>query len=297
MTDGQTIVVTGAASGIGRALVDQILDNAPGTTVIAIDRAEFTDPRVTALQCDLADQESIARLALPDRIDGLANVAGVPGTAPAATVLAVNTLGLQTLTYRVLDRMSAGSVIVNVASVAAQRNTTVDGQLARLMSVRDADEVAAWLADNPIGGSAAYDTSKRVLVDWTVMLSAALQPRGIRVVSVSPGPIDTPILADFEASMGSDSIARSAAVVGRHGSAAEPAAAVRFLLSASASWINGIDVPVEGGLLAARVAAGSPTFAPVNARVAAGDGRQPATPTAGDRSRDAANTPVEGLLS
>lgn len=292
MTGGRTIVVTGAASGIGLALVSLILDADPGATVIAVDRVPCPDPRVTTARCDLSDPDSIARLVLPDRIDALANVAGVPGTAPAATVLAVNTLGLQTLTYRVLDRMGAGSVVVNVASVAALRNTAPDDQVLRLLTARCADDLTDWLADNPVDGPAAYDTSKRVLVDWTVVLSAALQPRGIRVVSVSPGPTDTPILADFEATMGVDNIARSAAVVGRHGTAAESAAAVHFLLSDAASWINGIDVPVEGGLLAARTAASSPALATIGARLTT------ITPdTAGDRPVGAANSPVEGPLS
>lgn len=125
------------------------------------------------------------------------------------------------------------------------------------MARTDADR-EQWLADNPIGGPAAYDTSKRALLDWTIALSAALQPRDIRVVSVSPGPTENPILVDFTASMGAEAMARSAATVGRHGSAAESAAAVAFLLSKDASWINGVDIPVEGGLLAARAAADSP---------------------------------------
>ncbi|GAA3044785.1 coniferyl-alcohol dehydrogenase [Gordonia defluvii] len=258
MTAAATIIVTGGASGIGLAVVGRILDADPSTTVLALDLADCPDRRAHSLHCDLADLDAIAALELPAHVDGLANVAAVPGTAPAAKVLAVNAVGLHALTFRVLERMRAGAAIVNVASVAAHRNTAPADQVARLAMARTDADRAQWLADNPIGGPAAYDTSKRALLEWTVALSAALQPRDIRVVSVSPGPTETPILVDFTASMGAEAMARSAATVGRHGRAAESAAAVAFLLSKDASWINGVDIPVEGGLLAARAAADSP---------------------------------------
>ena len=248
----RTYVVTGAASGIGLALVRRILDREPAATVVGVDLTDCPDPRAQSAVCDLSDLTAIAALDLPDHVDALANVAGVPGTAPARTVLAVNTLGMRALTFRVLDRMSPGGSIVNVASVAAHRNTLAPEAIVALLDVVDPESLDRWLDTYPLDGPAAYDTSKRAVVDWTVALSAALQPRRIRVNSVSPGPTETPILADFETSMGAEAIARSAAHVGRHGTAAESADAVDFLLSADAAWINGVDLPVEGGLTAIR---------------------------------------------
>lgn len=256
----RTVVVTGAASGIGLALVSRLLDRDWGAEVIAIDIAECPDARARFVWCDLSDPEQIAALDLPERVDALANVAGVPGTAPPERVLAVNTLGMRALTARVIPTMPSGAAIVNVASIAAHRNTLPVEAVDELLAVADRRDLADWLTRHPLAGPAAYDTSKRAVVDWSVHLSASLQQHGIRVNSVSPGPTITPILADFEESMGVDAIARSASAVGRHGSAAESAAAVEFLLSDDAAWINGIDLPVEGGLIALRNASERPAI-------------------------------------
>lgn len=245
------IVVTGAASGIGAALADVL--RREGRPVIGLDRVASDD----IIGCDLADPAAIAGAVdgLPDRLGGLANVAGVPGTAPARTVLRVNVLGPRLLADALGARLEPSAAIVNVASVAAHRNTQAPAALARLMGVRDVDGIDAWLAEHPIDGPAAYDTSKRVLVDWTALYAAQHVGRGIRCLSVSPGPVETPILGDFATSMGQDSMDRSVAAVGRHGRPEEIAAVVAFALSPSASWLNGIDIPVEGGLFATRAAA------------------------------------------
>ncbi|MGU3433045.1 SDR family oxidoreductase [Actinomycetes bacterium M1A6_2h] len=246
------LVVTGAASGIGLALVRRALR--AGVDVWAVDRNPCPEPSAVTVLCDLADPDAVDALELPDSIDMLANVAGVPGTAPPELVLAVNTLGMRLVTTRCLDAMSRGGRIVNVASVAAHRNTLDLPAIAALLQVVDRIELDSWLQTHPLAGPAAYDTSKRAVLEWTSSLAAHLIPRGIGVVSVSPGPTDTPILADFTISMGAASIDRSAAAVGRHGTADETAAVVEFFLSPAASWTNGIDVAVEGGLLATRAA-------------------------------------------
>ncbi|WP_009476335.1 coniferyl-alcohol dehydrogenase [Rhodococcus sp. JVH1] len=254
------VVVTGAASGIGLALADQL--SVSGATVFALDRRDCPLGSVHSIVCDLTDPASIgdAVAALPPDIAGLANVAGVPGTAAAQTVLTVNLLGARLLTGQLLPRMAAGTAIVNVASVAAHRNTQSPDAIDELLRVRDCTDLQGWLRDHPVEGPDAYDTSKRALIDWTQLLSAKLNSHGIRVLSVSPGPVETPILADFEASMGTDAMQRSHDAVGRHGYPHEIAAVVAFALSPAASWLNGIDIPVEGGLFATRAAAKSPVF-------------------------------------
>lgn len=246
------LVVTGAASGIGLALVRRALR--AGTQVWAVDRNPCPESEAVSVLCDLSDPGQIAALELPGTIDMLANVAGVPGTAPPELVLAVNTLGMRLLTTRCLEAMPRGARIVNIASVAAHRNTLELPDIAALLEVTNRADLEAWLVAHPLGGPAAYDTSKRAVLEWTSSLAAHLIPRGVGVVSVSPGPTETPILADFTTSMGAASIGRSAAAVGRHGTADEIAAVVEFFLSPAASWTNGIDVPVEGGLFATRAA-------------------------------------------
>lgn len=252
--DSHPIVVTGAASGIGAALAGQLM--AGGRDVIGVDRAESSG----IIGCDLANPEQIARLAdrLPSRIGGLANVAGVPGTAPSKTVLLVNSLAPRLLVRTLAGRLEPGSAVVNVASVAAHRNTQPDAAIVELLRASTDTDIDDWLAKHPIDGAAAYDTSKRALVDWTPLAADALRPSGVRCLSLSPGPVQTPILDDFAATMGQDSIDRSAAAVGRHGTPDEIAAVVAFALSERAGWLNGIDILVEGGLMATRAAAVSP---------------------------------------
>ncbi|MGO3325448.1 coniferyl-alcohol dehydrogenase [Gordonia sp. (in: high G+C Gram-positive bacteria)] len=254
MTANAPVVVTGAASGIGAALTDQL--RAAGREVIGLDRTE--GPGI--VECDLSDPASIdaALPQIPAVIAGLANVAGVPGTAPSETVLRVNVLGPRILTQSLLPRLPAGSAIVNVASVAAHRNTAPQEAVEELIVAAAAADIRTWLDAHPADGPAAYDTSKRVVVDWTARLAGALIDRGIRALSVSPGPVQTPILDDFTVSMGKESMDRSVATVGRYGRPGEIASVVAFALSAQASWLNGIDIPVEGGLLCAREASKHP---------------------------------------
>lgn len=258
-----TVLVTGAASGIGAALVERLVGD--GTPVLAVDRAPLIErPGLTPYRCDLADPAQVTALvdAARGTVTRIAHVAGVPGTAPAPTVLAVNVLAPRLLIEGLLPHLPDDGSVVTVASVAAHRSPAPDEVLDALLAADDVAATERWLADHPHDGPAAYDTSKKALVRWT-RLTAGRHVRGARLNSVSPGPVETPILTDFRASMGEADIDRAAGAVGRHGRADEIAAAVGFLLAPDASWIRGVDLPVEGGLLAVRAAAEAAAAAPV----------------------------------
>jgi NAD(P)-dependent dehydrogenase (short-subunit alcohol dehydrogenase family) len=232
-----TILVTGAASGIGAALLAKL-----GNEAIGLDRAG------AQIVCDLADPAAIAAVAsqAPQRISGIAHVAGLPGTADPATILAVNIHGPRLLTEALLPMLSDGASIVAVSSVTALR---CDWSAAQLDTLLDGQ------APSAMEGLRAYELSKAALNRWAVRMAVALKDRHIRVNTVSPGPVQTPILADFEASIGKDRIDAAAAMVGRHAEADDIADVIAFLLSDAARWINGTDVKADGGYHAVRAVA------------------------------------------
>ena len=244
---GLRCVVTGAASGIGEEVARQLI--AGGASVTALDLKAPAEPVDRFVECDLADPASIDRAVgeLGSGWDVLCNVAGVPGTAPAGLVMKVNFLGLRHLTEQFFDRLNPGGAIVVVASMAGF------GWPQRVDSIRDllaTDDFAAgleWLERNPIAGN-AYNFSKEVATVYVMTMGLALAERQLRINAVSPGPVETPILTDFEATMGKENLDGVRDLVGRHATPADIAPAVVFLASRDAGWLNGVNIGADGGI-------------------------------------------------
>lgn len=245
------ILVTGASSGIGAATAALLRDE--GDEVVELD----VRPRAGGIACDLADPDDVRRAAdsIDGGFDGIAHVAGVPGTLAPERVLAINFLGPRLLGELLLPRLRRGGSIVFVSSLASLRCTWSDAELDALTAETSWAGANAHLAARAIDGSQAYDLSKRLLVFALPQLVRNASASGVRVNLVSPGPVETPILDDFRTTMGRERIAAAADLAGRHGRPGEIAAAIAFLLRPAASWINGADLPVDGGLSALRQAA------------------------------------------
>lgn len=252
------VVVTGAAAGIGAKLTERLL--ATGHGVIAIDRTASLPEGVYAVQCDLGSARQVRACAAEVRhivrsqgaLVGLAHVAGAPGTQPPATVMAVNFLAARELVSALSDDFAPQACIVAVSSLAAQR---CDWGAARLSAVTAAstwEQALALSLEGVDNGACAYEVSKRLLIHWVPSAIASLAGRGVRVNTVSPGPVATQMLKDFRVSMGVERIDAAERLAGRHAEADEIAAPIAFLLSREASWLNGIDLRADGGLQALR---------------------------------------------
>ncbi|WP_036494749.1 SDR family oxidoreductase [Nocardia sp. BMG111209] len=244
------VVVVGAGSGIGAATAAYF--HGRGDFVAAVDLRAGDTPAGRHERCDLRDPAAIAGLLrdLGPDWDLLAYVAGVPGTAPAGDVLTVNYLGLRLMAEGMLPSMRRGGAIVGVASVAALGWQQRVGELAGLLEATDRAAVLDWQAGQD-PAYPVYSTSKQAVIVYAKRLApTAWREFGVRVNTVSPGPTETPILPDFEESMGKDTLEVVKAAVGRHATVHDIVPVIAFLGSADAGWINGQDIHVDGGFVA-----------------------------------------------
>ncbi len=246
---GKTIVVTGCGSGIGSDFAK--LARLQGARVIGVDR---NDPMLTLdgfVKIDLGDPAAIdvAMDQLPAHIDALANIAGVPGTAPAELVGKVNYLGLRHFTQRVMDRMTEGGSVVNISSILGAE-WPARLELHRELGATPGYEAGtAWLAQHPVPQETCYQYFKEALIVWTYTQSQKqFLERGVRMNCVAPGPVFTPILGDFVQMLGNERVEKDAHRMKRPAFSDEVAPVIAFLCSDAARWVSGINLPVDGGL-------------------------------------------------
>lgn len=250
---GKRALITGATKGIGRATAE--LFHRLGADVLAVARtqadldtlAQELGDRVGTIQADLANPDDLERIAdsVQSRwgsLDILVNNAGTNIRKPTAEtptsdyahVMNVNLTSAFELSRRLHPLLIRGAAsaedgpcaIVNVSSVAAVRSMSTG---------------AAYAASK-----AALDQLTRYLaVEWAPTAEAP----GIRVNSVQPAYIDTPLAAPVFTNEARYAQIRAATPMGRIGQPREVAAAIAFLSSPAASYITGASLPVDGGML------------------------------------------------
>ncbi|WP_164660213.1 coniferyl-alcohol dehydrogenase [Tropicibacter sp. Alg240-R139] len=247
MLTNKKIIVTGCASGIGAETARLVKEL--GGTVIGIDRNETTENVDSFYKVDFGDKASIDALvqALPDGVDGLANIAGVPPTLDAETVVRVNLIGVKYFTLNMIDKLADGASIVNLASLAGLGWPNSVEQI-KVAADLDFDQVAEFVASHDIDKEQArsYFFAKEALVVWTMQHRWTWRDRGIRVNAISPGAVETPILKDFLETLGKKAD-EARKVMDRAGTPKDIAPVVAFLLSDMTPWIRGVNIAVDGG--------------------------------------------------
>ncbi|MBN3845895.1 SDR family oxidoreductase [Paraburkholderia sp. Ac-20342] len=247
---GKTILITGAASGIGAACAATV--RAQGARVIAVDRNEpaagLCDQFIRA---DLAQADSIDSVAkqVHGRLDALCNIAGLPPTKGRTPVLQVNFVGLRQLTLALLPLMNDGASIVNLASLAGFGWADQIGQVRALLGVSNLEDVDAFCEANGVDDARAYFLSKEALIAWTLQMRWAWRSRGIRMNAISPGPVETPIHQDFLKTLGKRA-EEDMRLVERAGRPDDIAPLVVFLCGDGSRWMRGVNIPCDGGMAA-----------------------------------------------
>lgn len=247
---GKTILITGVASGIGQRTAE--LAGQLGADVIGVDMREPANPAGLFVKGDISTKAGVDKLAaqLPGRFDALCNVAGLSGKTGAVATLSVNFYGLRALSEALAPKIREGGAIVNVASIAGYGWRANLNRAASMVGIDGFPDVAQVVADHEIKNEECYPVSKELLLLWTfrAVHQDLFKRRGIRINAVSPGPVETPILTQFREVLGDARVDDDIARVGRAGTSADIAPVVLFLCSDAARWINGANIPADGGL-------------------------------------------------
>jgi NAD(P)-dependent dehydrogenase (short-subunit alcohol dehydrogenase family) len=250
---GKRVVVTGGASGVGAALVALLAD-------LGAERITILDRKPPAggavyVETDLGDPASLeaALPAIGGRVDALFNNAGVAGTKPAPVVFAVNFLALRRLSERLLPRIPRGGAIVNTASMAGNGWPAHAAAIDELLAIGDWGAALAWVAGHPEVVTDPYAFSKECVQRHTLRSSRATIARGVRTNSVCPGPIETPLLAEYRTILPDGVIEWSVSQQGidRIMTGADVAPVLAFLGSDAAAFVNGVNLAVDAGFSAA----------------------------------------------
>ena len=188
--ENKNIVITGAASGMGKAAAKKLVDL--GANVYALDIAPVEVPVKAVIKVDMKDVAMLdaAVSELPDEIYALFNCAGVPSPPfSAPDTIMINFAGLRYLTELLLPRIPKGGAIASIASTAGM------GWKAKLGSVREflaldnsLDTAAQWIADHPEESADGYGFSKQCIIVYTMTRAGELAKQGIRINSISPSP-------------------------------------------------------------------------------------------------------------
>ncbi|REG82142.1 SDR family NAD(P)-dependent oxidoreductase [Marinomonas pollencensis] len=248
----KSAIVTGGGSGMGAATAEKLIQNGWNVTIFGRTQSKLDDTlksinkpdQILAVAGDVSNPEDVEKLinAHVERfggLDGLVNSAGIAIGGPVGEVtledfkqvMSINVEGVfHTVHHATPHLKKSGGSIVNVSSVSG-----IGGD---------------W-------GFSPYNASKGAVSNYTRALALELGGQGVRVNAVAPTLTDTDMGSFLTESEEMMALFKSRTPLGRAAKPNEVASAIAFLLSEEASFINGVNLPIDGGVSASN---GQPNF-------------------------------------
>ena len=245
---GKVCVVTGAASGMGKAAAEMLVDL--GAEVYGLDWAEVNVEGIKRyIHTDLSQKDSIdqAFAELPQHIDCFFGIAGVSGSkTDFMTTTKIDLISNKYICEEVLpNRMSAGGSIGFITSTGGngweqERNKNVYLPIVQAKGWDGAVDALGKTVLPHLPGTLAYPFSKLAMNYYTIQLQAEYAPKGIRVNAVLPGSTDTGLKDEFTTMAGGEEALLShTGYAHRLAEPREMAEPLVFLCSPMASYISG----------------------------------------------------------
>lgn len=244
--DGRAVVLTGAAGGIGRAVAAGLAER--GCSVVCVDQPDSPVHQVAAglpgeghvaVPADVRDLSSHADI-FGDRTLGGRPLAGLAHLA----ALLIRRDDIDSVTEQdwddQMDVNLKASFFINRAAAAALRAQGDGGSIVNFAS-------QGWWTGG-FGGSVVYNASKGGIVTMSRGLARTLAPHRIRVNTIAPGAVDTPMMREGMTQVALDAFVKQIPL-SRMADPSELAGAVAFLLSSESSYVTGATLNVSGGQL------------------------------------------------
>jgi NAD(P)-dependent dehydrogenase (short-subunit alcohol dehydrogenase family) len=246
------VVLTGAFSGVGAALLD-VLVELGGPEVIALDIKKPEGPISQFVETNMGNEASVAAAieAIDGPIDTVFNNAGIAATHPVEDVMAVNWLGLRQLSEGLLPQIKEGGAIANTASIAGGQWPGHLQDVLDCIAIEDRQQFFGWCSDQKELVGDGYGFSKECVQVYTMKSARATLAKNVRTNSVCPAPIDTPLLPDFNKTMSEKTMNWTIDQIG--GTIATPrdiAMTLAFIGSDASRYVNGVNLNVDMGFSA-----------------------------------------------
>ena len=241
--DGRVVIITGAASGIGRAAVERIV--AEGGSAVAVDLA------AAALTWTSGHAHA-------ERIVNVAGDIADEGTNTAAVAAAIERFGrLDACVLNAGIAMSGDLLSMPIDEVdrvlSINVKSVVLGIRAAVPSMSAGGAFAVTASTSGLAGDPnmwPYNTSKGAVVNLVRAAALDLGPRGIRINAICPGPTETGMTTRIKDVHEIYEGLRRRTALQRWGRAEEIAAVISFMVSSDASFVTGAAIPVDGGITA-----------------------------------------------